>query len=51
MWIVIDLCEFEPNHAIVVADENGQNLLFDTDEQAERWAIENCAWNWRVVEI
>ena len=51
MWIVIDIMGDCPDNAMIALDEGGQNLLFDTDEQAERWALENCAWRWRVVKI
>lgn len=51
MWIVIDIPGFQPENACIATDEDGQNILFGTEDEAEVWAKENCTWDCRVVEI
>lgn len=51
MWIVIDIPGYVPENVIIATDEDGQNLLFDTIDQAANWAMENCAGDWQVVDI
>jgi len=31
-------------------DEEGATMFFDTKQEAESYAVENCAWDYKVVE-
>ena len=39
------------NINLVLDDGNGEVLLFDFYEDAEDYAIENGAWNYKIVEL
>ena len=32
-------------------DEDGNPMFFDTKKQAEKWAEENCAFDYTIVKI
>ena len=32
-------------------DESGEAQLFDTKEEAEKFAKENCAFDWQVLHL
>jgi hypothetical protein len=51
-FIVLDLGPQIGNSNINVAcDDDGYNLLFESDSEAEMWADENCAWDYQIIEI
>jgi hypothetical protein len=31
-------------------DEEGTTMLFNTEQEAESYAKENCAWEYKVIE-
>jgi len=31
-------------------NENGETITFDAYEEAEKYAKENCAWQYKIVE-
>lgn len=31
-------------------EEEGTTMLFDTEQEAESYAKENCAWDFKIVE-
>lgn len=35
----------------VVSNEEGETLYFSEAREAEKWAEENCAFNWKVVNL
>lgn len=35
----------------VVSNEEGETLYFSEAHEAEKWAEENCAFNWKVVNL
>lgn len=38
-------------NVIVAMDESGQARLSTTKDQAVKWAMGNCPWDFKVVEI
>ena len=49
MYIIISVQGCFPS-LILEIDEDGDVLVFDTAEEAEAYAQENCAWNYKIIE-
>jgi hypothetical protein len=41
MWLILEMWP-SPAEAHIVTDENGENLVFDNQEDAEQFASESC---------
>jgi hypothetical protein len=52
MFIILEWNGILPRGYIGEAlDETGELIVFDTEEEAEIWAKENCAFNYKIVEL
>ncbi len=49
MYLIISVRGCLPNLGLEM-DEEGSTLLFDTEQEAESYAKENCAWDYKIVE-
>lgn len=38
------------NDAVIVMNEDGNNNVFNTKEEARIYARVMCAWKWKVIE-
>ena len=45
--IILSWCGAED--AAVVTDEDGNNMMFESGEDADTYAQNNCAWYWKVI--
>jgi hypothetical protein len=50
MWIIIEWVN-EIKFANILLDENGNNLLFKSEKEANKFAEENLTSNWAVFMI
>ncbi len=50
MFYIAEVQGCEPDVAILLG-EDGTPEAFDSKVEAEAYAKENCAWEWRVVEF
>lgn len=41
MWIVIE-CHGGPQYATICVDADGNNMIFSTEEEAQKYADEEC---------
>lgn len=49
MYIVISIQGCLPDLELE-KDEEGATIFFDTKEEAEAYATENCAWDFKILE-
>jgi len=52
MYIILEVSGCLPYINVVNnPDGNGEALIFDTELEAKHFAEENCAWEYKVVEV
>ncbi len=49
MYLIISVQGCLPNLGLEI-DEEGNTRLFDTEQEAESYAKENCAWDYKIVK-
>jgi hypothetical protein len=49
MYSIISVQGCLPNLGLEM-DEEGSTMLFDTEGEAESYAKENCAWDYKIVK-
>jgi len=49
MYLIISVQGCLP-YLEVEKDEDGTSMLFDTSQEAESYAKEKCAWNYKINE-
>jgi len=47
--IIISYCESDDAH--IMTSPDGETLTFGTVVEAEAYAKENCAWNYKIVML
>ena len=52
MYIIVEyISKHSTDNMNIVVDESGEVLLFGHYKNAEAYAIENCAWDYTIVEL
>ena len=52
MWIILEWNGLLPDGFIgATLNENGNLVFFDTKEEAQEFAEENCAFEYRIVKL
>ena len=49
MFIILEHNGSYPNG--IMMSENGENEVFETEEEAEKFAKENCAFEYKIIEL
>lgn len=49
MYLVLEY--IEPEYASIMLSDNGDALFFDSIEEAELFASDNCSFSFKVVEL
>jgi hypothetical protein len=49
MYYIVAVTGCEPYVQVIMENDQGDAKGFDTVDEAEKYAFENCAWEWRVV--
>ena len=49
MFVVLEYVVGSDN--VWLKKEDGEVICFDTDQEANDYAEENCAWDFKIVEI
>ena len=49
MYLIISVLGCFPCLQLEI-DEEGEAMVFDTEQEAESYAKENCAWDYKIIE-
>ena len=50
-YILLNYCEPDYSHLVIVSEEEGNPLFFDSEKKAQEYAERELNFSWTIVEI